>query len=461
MDSNNKSTSDSSAIRVSDSIQLRSPQDEMFVSLMRLSAGINGIVEDTAFQMGKSALDTAFGIHQTIVGTTTQMQQSIAEKTNGMSETLGRTVVDTSSNALETTKNMGERVSSTVMQFSQSFIDWATQTSQTTAQQSQRFLEEAFEGTGRAVDFFNQQPWIRELSGVLKLNWLVDLLDRVDVDKAQEAVKQLQQKYPNESPSQIAHHLMVEKAVYAGGMGLVSSLVPGEAAALLAVDLAATTALQTEMVYQIAAAYGLDLHDPARRGEVLAIFGLALGGNQALRAGLGLLRNVPFAGAAIGASTNATMIYALGYGACRFYEAKLQDKPATSIPETLDTLKAESNQYLQDVAINQQAIMDQILVHLILAGYPDRNWEAILPNLAALQLSPASLEAMATHIRSPQPLDTLLEQLNRDYAAPLLAQGYRIAKLNGEPSPDEMAVLSKIADRFSLNLLEIERMVEP
>lgn len=214
------------------------------------------------------------------------------------------------------------------------------------------------------------------------------------------------------------------------------------------------------MVYQIAAAYGLDLHDPARRGEVLAIFGLALGGNQALRAGLGLLRNVPLAGAVIGASTNATMIYALGYGACRFYEAKLQDKPLDVLPEVVNDLRAESNQYLQDVAMTQQAIMDQILVHVILASYPDRNWEAILPNLAALQLSPASLEAIATHIRSPQPLDALLDQLNRDYATPLLAQCYRIAQFNNNSSPEETSILVQIADRFNLDLTEIERMVE-
>ncbi|HEY9697796.1 MAG TPA: hypothetical protein V6D10_11065 [Trichocoleus sp.] len=459
MDSNRQSALESSSSSTSDSIQVRSPQDEIIASWMRFSAGIGGIVEDTAFQMGKSALDTAFGIQKTIVGTTTQVQQTIAQTTSSMSETVSRTVTDTSRAALETTKTMAGLVEM-LTQMSQPVMDWATQMSHSTAKESQRLLEQTFEGAGRAVDFVGQQPWIRELSGAFRLNWLVDLLDRVDVDKATDVVRQLQQKYPQESPSQIAHHLMVEKAVYAGGMGLVSSLVPGEAAALLAVDLAATTAIQTEMVYQIAAAYGLDLHDPARRGEVLAIFGLALGGNQALRAGLGLLRNVPLAGAVIGASTNATMIYALGYGACRFYEAKLQDKPLDVLPEVVNDLRAESNQYLQDVAMTQQAIMDQILVHVILASYPDRNWEAILPNLAALQLSPASLEAIATHIRSPQPLDALLDQLNRDYATPLLAQCYRIAQFNNNSSPEETSILVQIADRFNLDLTEIERMVE-
>ena len=41
---------------------------------------------------------------------------------------------------------------------------------------------------------------------------------------------------------------MLEKSLYVGGSGLASSLMPGFAAALLAVDLAATTAMQAEMV---------------------------------------------------------------------------------------------------------------------------------------------------------------------------------------------------------------------
>jgi len=61
----------------------------------------------------------------------------------------------------------------------------------------------------------------------------------------------------NESPSQIAHRIMVESDLCRRYWP--SSILPGVALALLAVDLAATTQLQSEMVYQIAVAYGLDL----------------------------------------------------------------------------------------------------------------------------------------------------------------------------------------------------------
>jgi len=76
--------------------------------------------------------------------------------------------------------------------------------------------------------------------------------------------------------------------------------------------------------------------------------------------------------------------------------------------------------------------MDQILVHMLLAVIREvlvRNYE-----LQALNLSPTSLKAIA-NIKSPQPLDTLLNQLNRDFAVPLLAQCYRIAQLDGKTSP--------------------------
>ncbi len=200
-------------------------------------------------------------------------------------------------------------------------------------------------------------------------------MDQVDIVKAETQVRKLQQQYPHEQASEIAHRLMLEKSLYVGGSGLASSLVPGFAAALLAVDLAATTAMQAEMVYQIACAYGLNLQEPARKGEVIAIFGLALGGGCAIKAGLGFLRNVPVAGAVIGASTNAATLYALGYAACRFYEAKVN---LLTNEAAIAATHAQSEEYLK-AAITQQVVMDQILVHVVLASNPGKTWEQILP----------------------------------------------------------------------------------
>lgn len=273
-------------------------------------------------------------------------------------------------------------------------------------------------------------------------NFLIEIVDQVDLVKAETEVNRLKEQYPDDKPAEIAHRLMLQKAVYVGGSGLATSLVPGAVAALFAVDIAATTALQAEMVYQIACAYGFDLHDPARKSEVLLIFGLATGGGQAVKIGVKFLRNIPLAGAVVGASTNALILYALGHASCRFYESKINSE---TTQETLESTAEESREYLQS-AINQESIMDQILVHMILAGNPDRTWETILPELEAANLSPASLEAIAETIDSPPRLSTLLAQIDGDFAIALLAQCQKIASLDGIITPEEEAVLKQIED---------------
>lgn len=327
-------------------------------------------------------------------------------------------------------------------------VDTAVDLGEAAAKQTYRLIGQATQGTGDAVTYVGNLPFVKQAAGVLRLDWLVGVSDRIDLAKAEAQVKELQQKYPNEYPSEIAHRIMVEKAIRAGGVGFASSILPGVAAALLAIDLAATTAIQTEMVYEIAAAYGMDLQQPARKGEVLAIFGLALGGSNAMKAGLGFLRNVPLAGAMIGASTNATMLYALGYAARQFYEAKLREETEEPGTETLQAIQQQSEKYL-DVAIAQQAGMDQIMVHMILATYPNKNWEDILPELKALQLNADSLKRIAANIKSPKPLGALLEQLNPDFAVPLLAQCRRIAESSGEVSEAEQRVLDAIAQKLN------------
>ncbi|MBW4687072.1 MAG: EcsC family protein [Komarekiella atlantica HA4396-MV6] len=328
-------------------------------------------------------------------------------------------------------------------------VTTAIEVGQAATKQTHNLIEQTTQTTGKVVNRLSENWLIRKLSGVLNLNWLIGATDVVDLEKAEVAVNKLKQQYPNESPSQISHRIMVEKATKAGGIGLATSILPGVAVAFLAIDLAATTKLQSEMLYQIASAYGLNLKDPARKGEVLAIFGLALGGGRLLKAaGLGLLRNVPFAGAAIAASSNATMIYSLGYAACRFYEAKLDESTSLN-SQTLANLKAESEKYLEK-AIAQEAIMDQILVHMILASHPEKTWSEILPELKALNLSSTSLEAIAQNIKSPQPLDTLISQLNRDFAIPLLAQCKKIAQLDNQTTPVEQQVIDAIAAKFNL-----------
>lgn len=335
-------------------------------------------------------------------------------------------------------------------------VESATQLGEAAATAAQQFLEQATTGAGQVLTFVAQNPLLKFITKVLGVDRFLGLLTQVDVEKAQAAVKQLQQQYPQEAPREIAHRIMVEKSLQAGGIGLVTNIIPPIALALFAIDLVAIARLQAEMVYQIAVVYGLDLQDSTRQGEVLAIFGLSLGGSGVLKTGSSVVEILPGIGPVVGASTNAIMLYALGYAACRFYEGKVG---FASEPVTADAIQRESDAYLQR-AVAQQQIMDRVLVHMILASYPETSRSDILPELQQLHFSPQSLDTVAANLQSPQPLDSLLDRLDPDLATPLLARCYKIAQLDGEISPQEQAILNAIAEKFSLDLNAIATTLE-
>ncbi len=307
---------------------------------------------------------------------------------------------------------------------------------------------------GSALGLISQSPILKKLTEKFKIDWLVNAIDAVDVVKAEAKVRELQRQYPHEKPQEIAHHLMVQKALLAAGTGLASSLVPGTALALAGMDLAAMTALSAELVYQIAAAYGMDLCSSDRKAEVVAIFGLSLGSNLAIEAGVTLVSNIPLAGAVINASASAAMIYALGYGACRFYEAHLDSSEIeTKLEDLREVLQAESEQYLEK-AIAQETVMDWILVYVVYASKKFTRWDELLPELRAANLNPrtlAEIEAVTNKSKLLPKLDILLEQLELDFAEPLLKRCTEIVEADGEINEQEgkflltiqRAVLSK------------------
>jgi uncharacterized protein (DUF697 family) len=187
---------------------------------------------------------------------------------------------------------------------------------------AQQFVEQSTETVGHVVAPIAEHPLTKYAAKVPGINLLMTALGQVDLDQAQQDVEKLRQQYPLETSEQIAQRVISDTAMKAGGIGLLTNFIPPLALTLFAVDIAAVTTLQAEMIYRIAAAYGFSLKDPARRGEVLAIFGLSLGGSSALKIGLGFVELIPLIGAAVGASSNAGLIYSLGYAASQFYEAK-------------------------------------------------------------------------------------------------------------------------------------------
>ena len=212
--------------------------------------------------------------------------------------------------------------SATVQVAADEITGTTTAVGKTVGPAAQRFVEQGTETVGKIVTPIAENPIVKFATKVPGINLLLSALGHVDVEKAQNEVDKLRQEYPLDAPEQLANRIIADTALKAGGIGLLTNFVPPLALTLFGIELAAITALQGEMVYRIAAAYGFSLKDPARRGEALAIFGLSVGGSGTLKVGLSFVELLPVIGTVVGASSNAALLYSLGYVACRFYEAK-------------------------------------------------------------------------------------------------------------------------------------------
>jgi uncharacterized protein (DUF697 family) len=368
-----------------------------------------------------------------------------------------QTSSDRSQNAASSHSDLGTCIyetTSDIRKVIDTTIETASQVAQAGADQAQNLLEIVFQGTGDTMAAIAENPLVKSITKLLGADWLKVMLGQVNVEEAQRHVEELQRKYPNETAAEIAHRIMVEKSVQGAGIGLATNFIPPLAAVLFAIDLATTTRLQAEMIYEIAAAYGLDLNDAERRGEVLGIFGLSLGGSSALKVGFGVIEVIPGIGAFVGASSNAVMLYGLGYAACRFYEAKLK-------PDGEKLTPAEFYQEQEDYfekASEQEAIMDQIMVHAVLASSPEKSWSDVISELLQQgNFNSKTAETIENHLKNPQPLDDLLQQLDSDFAPSTLMQCYRIAQSDGVITAQEREVLKAIAQKFDLSLNEIEK----
>ena len=288
----------------------------------------------------------------------------------------------------------------------------AGETGTQVAKRALPLLEGLTQSTGAMIGSLPQNPSLRALARAYKLEGLLDISNRVDIEKQARVVADLKRANPHLGSREIADRLIQGKAIYAGGVGWATSFVPGVALPLLAIDLAAMALLQAELVMQIAAAYGLDLNDPARQGEMLAVFGCVVGGSRAVKLGVAALDNVPVAGAFVSSFSNAAMIYALGRVACNFYEKKLHLQ--TSF-EAMQSVAAENERFLQ-AAADQQTIAAQALFALVSAANPTLSRAEILdlvrPDLGADAENALEKEAPA------RPAEELLAALNpefRDY----------------------------------------------
>jgi uncharacterized protein (DUF697 family) len=201
-------------------------------------------------------------------------------------------------------------------------IATAKKAAQAVADMLHRAVEQGTETLGAVVTPIAENPLIQQATRVPGLSWVMAALGQVNVEKVQRQVEELRQKYPLETAEQLAERAIVETAWQAAGIGFVTNFAPPLALFLAAVDVGAIAALQAEMIYRIAVIYGFSPHDPARRGEVLAIWGASAGGSGILKTGLSFVELLPGVGMAVGTLSDAGLLYGLGYVALRFYEAK-------------------------------------------------------------------------------------------------------------------------------------------
>jgi len=216
------------------------------------------------------------------------------------------------------------------------------------------------------IDANPQLSQLREESNLDAWNLLVSWVSSVNLNAANATVIRLQQRYQGKQPREIAHILIVQKSCQAAGVDLVRG-IPGAAAilkGLAKVNLPTIAKLSAEMIYQIAAIYGVDLQASERQLEVLATFGAALLGEQAIEAGIDWLKCGIIPGKVISAGAKGLMIYAIGKAACLFYEAKVNQHVNPLISrEVFDELREESQDYLVD-ATSEDAIVALISVEI-------------------------------------------------------------------------------------------------
>lgn len=186
----------------------------------------------------------------------------------------------------------------------------------------QPWIEPAATRVGQVVTPIATLPFVKMLTLVPGLKWLLAALGQVNVDTVRQEIAKLRRQYPQDNPRALARRVMAETTLKAAGVGFATNFAPPIAFALTLVDIGAVAALQANMIYRIAAIYGYSPNDSDRRGEVLAIWLLSSSASGVVKSGLSLAEVVPGLGAAVGIATDATLIYSVGYFACRYYETK-------------------------------------------------------------------------------------------------------------------------------------------
>lgn len=185
-----------------------------------------------------------------------------------------------------------------------------------------RWLDPLATSLGQAVAPVAAHPFVQGLTQMPGLGWLLAALGQVNLDQVRQEIDGLHQAQPQASPRALAHQVVAHTALKAAGVSAVSHLVPPLPLLLAGIEVSAVAVLQAQMIYRIAALYGYSPEDGERRGEVFAIWLLSASASGLLKTGRGLMNPLPWLGAMVDVATDTTLVYSVGYWACRYYETK-------------------------------------------------------------------------------------------------------------------------------------------
>ncbi len=184
-------------------------------------------------------------------------------------------------------------------------------------------LKPHLEETGKTLESVAKNPILQKIYPWIGLQWLMYILGEVDHNQIQENINQLRQKYPTETPDQLANRIIQQQGIEAAKVGVFTNLIPPFALFLLGLEFSAITKLQVEMIYKLAAVYNLTLETPLRRGENFALYNLSLGGGL-LKTSLSFVEMIPGIGPVVGACSDAILLYGLGYATTWLYQNSVE-----------------------------------------------------------------------------------------------------------------------------------------
>lgn len=185
--------------------------------------------------------------------------------------------------------------------------------------QIEQNLKPHLEETGKVLETVAKNSVLQTIYPWIGLHWLMYILGEVDHNKIKQNVEELRQKYPQETPDQLANRIIQQQGLEAAKIGVVTNLIPPFALLLLGLEFSAITKLQVEMIYQLAATYNLTLETPLRRGENFLLYNLSLGGGL-LKTSLSFVEMIPAIGPVVGACSDAILLYGLGYATTWLYQ---------------------------------------------------------------------------------------------------------------------------------------------